>query len=77
MGVKLSQVRPISLFNPVGLSTSVNHPLCPSILVSLWKCLSSLLCGVIPYGVVGLTLPLVSVKLTGMWVPTTFLHDVF
>ena len=33
-------------------------------------------CGVVPYGVVGLTLPLVSVKLTGMWVPTTFLRDV-
>ena len=33
-------------------------------------------CGVISYGVVGLTLSLVSVKLTGMWVPTTFLCDV-
>ena len=32
--------------------------------------------GVVPYGVIGLTLPLVSVKLTGMWVPTTFLRDV-
>jgi len=33
-------------------------------------------CGVVPYGVVGLTLLLVFVKLTSIWVPTTFLSDI-
>ena len=33
-------------------------------------------CGVVPYGVIGLALPLAFVKLIGMWVPTTFLRDV-
>ena len=76
MGVKLSQAGPVDLFNPVSLSTSISHLLRPSIPVGLWRRLSSLLCGVVSYDVVGLTLPLVFVKLTSMWVLTTFLRDV-
>ena len=75
-GVKLSQAGPVNLFNPIGLFASVGHLLHPSIPVGLWRCLSSFLVGSSSYGVVGLTLSLVSVKLTGMWVLTTFLHDV-
>ena len=69
-GLKLSQDRPVGLFNPV------SHLLRPSIPIGLWRCLPSILCGVVSFGVVGLTPPLVSVKLTSIWVLTTFLRNV-
>ena len=70
MGVKLSKDGLVGLFN------LVSHLLRPSIPVDLWRCLPSILCGVVSFGVVGLTPPLVSVKLTSIWVRTTFLRNV-
>ena len=71
MRVKLRQARPVGLLNPVGLSTSISHEFS-----SAYGDAVEFHCRVVTFGVVSLTLPSVSVKLTGMWVSSTFLSDV-
>ena len=64
-GVKLSQAGPISLFNPVSLSTSFSHLLYSRIPIGLWGRLSGIVVRLSVYDTIVSSIPYMLKKVDG------------